>query len=69
MTWPDESTYKGEFHEGKMEGHGIRTYANGNIHEGEWFQDHAHGEGKMFKAQDSSYKEGRWEMGKMDNHW
>ena len=34
MTWPDQSTYEGEFHLGKMEGQGKRTFVNGNVHEG-----------------------------------
>jgi len=52
-----------------MEGKGIRYYANGNTHEGEWSQDKAHGPGILFKASDKSYKEGRWNMGKIDDHW
>ena len=52
-----------------MEGNGIRYYANGNTHEGEWFQDKAHGTGVFFKASDNSYKEGKWNMGKIEDHW
>lgn len=69
MTWPDQSTYEGEFHAGKMEGFGKRTYTNGNIHEGMWYQDKPHGPGKIFKASDGSYKEGEWDMGVARNHW
>ena len=69
MIWPDQSRYEGEFVDGKMEGNGIRYYANGNTHEGEWFQDKAHGTGVFFKASDNSYKEGKWNMGKIEDHW
>lgn len=69
MTWPDQSKYEGNFHLGRMHGTGKRTYANGNIHEGQWAQDKPHGAGKLFKASDQSYKEAEWNMGQVDNHW
>ena len=65
MTWPDQSTYEGDFSRGKMEGQGKRTYANGNIYEGEWMQDKPHGAGKLFKKSDGSYKEAIWDMGEV----
>ena len=69
MTWPDQGTYVGEFHEGKMEGQGKRTFENGNHHEGSYFQDKAHGPGRIYHAADGSYREGTWDMGKNDGHW
>jgi len=32
-----------------MEGRGIRFFANGNIHDGCWYNDKAHGPGSYFK--------------------
>ena len=70
MTWPDQSTYEGDFHQGKMDGQGKRTYANGNIHEGSYRDDKKHGPGKLYvPSEGGTYKEGTWNMGVMDNHW
>ena len=43
MKWPDLSKYEGEFRDGKMHGRGIRYYANGNIYDGNFCEDKAHG--------------------------
>ena len=65
MMWPDQSSYEGNFHLGKMEGLGKRYYSNGNIHEGQWMQDQPHGKGKVYNATKDFFKEGTWEFGKM----
>ena len=52
-----------------MEGKGIKYYANGNIHDGLWSQDKAHGSGKFYKAADGTYKDGEWEYGKLNTIW
>ena len=64
MKWPDLSTYEGEFFDGKMQGKGIRNYANGNIYDGEFVDDKAHGAGTFYKASDNLWKDGIWNMGK-----
>jgi len=45
MTWPDQSKYIGEFYKGMMHGMGEKRYANGNVHNGMWEEDKAHGAG------------------------
>jgi hypothetical protein len=36
MRWPDGSKYVGEFENGKMNGQGIKTWANGDKFTGTW---------------------------------
>ena len=50
-----------------MHGFGIKYYSNGNIHEGKWQNDKAHGAGKLFKASDNTTKEANWHSGKLQN--
>ena len=69
MIWPDQSRYEGEFHEGRMEGRGIRYYANGNIHEGEFVNNKPHGSGTFFNAKENLYREATWKEGKIQEFW
>ena len=69
MMWPDQSRYEGEFAEGRMEGRGIRFYANGNIHDGSWYNDKPHGPGTFFKATDNEYRKATWDNGKIRQFW
>lgn len=39
MTWPDGRQYAGRFVNGKMDGAGKMTYADGKIEDGTWSQD------------------------------
>ena len=54
--------YKGEFKEGKKEGEGTYTYANGNEYTGNFENDLMHGYGIMIKQTDTL--EGYWKNGK-----
>lgn len=48
-----------------MEGRGVRYYANGNIHDGEFINNKAHGPGTFFNAKENKYKEATWNDGKI----
>ena len=45
LTFPDGSTYEGEFDEGFMHGSGIRTFPDGSSYTGEFYRDFMHGNG------------------------
>lgn len=64
MTWPDQSRYVGEFQDGMMHGMGEKRYANGNVHNGQWSEDKAHGTGTLTTA--NTTVEGTWINGKLD---
>lgn len=66
MIYPDQSRYEGEFENGKANGRGVRYYANGNIHDGNWFENKQHGSGTFYSVQDGQYKQGTWNNGKLD---
>jgi len=53
------SSYKGQMSDGLKHGQGRFTYPNGDVYDGEWQQDQAHGLG-VFTAKDLKY-EGQWE--------
>lgn len=38
--------YKGNFHKGKFNGHGVFKWKNGSSYEGEWFNEKKHGKGR-----------------------
>ena len=56
--------YKGEFKEGKANGKGIYTWANGSKYEGEYKDGKMHGKGIITWANGSKY-EGEYKDGKM----
>ena len=64
MLWPDQSKYVGEFKDGMMHGMGEKRYANGNVHNGMWEEDKAHGPGTLTTA--NTTVEGTWIKGKLD---
>lgn len=45
MLYPDKSTSVGEFFRGQRHGHGIRTFANSDVYDGEFLNDKRHGQG------------------------
>lgn len=51
-----ESTYYGEFHNGKKQGFGIMVYKNTRIYEGEWGNDQKKGFGAEKFPNQCSYK-------------
>jgi hypothetical protein len=46
MTWPDGRQYTGHFRNGKMDGAGKMTYADGKVEDGTWVQDAFQGAAK-----------------------
>lgn len=59
-TYPDGSTYTGEWKDGKREGQGLFIAAVGDRYEGTWQDDLFHGDGKLIDAAGFIY-EGQWE--------
>ena len=57
--------YKGEFKEGKANGKGVYTWADGSKYEGEWKDNERHGLGKLTLVKGSnaiaSYDNGEWQ--------
>jgi hypothetical protein len=50
MTWADGTYYNGGFVNGKTEGHGTRTYPNGDKITGQFKNDKKHGPAMLYKA-------------------
>eukprot|EP00002_Diphylleia_rotans_P019000 TRINITY_DN3672_c0_g1_i7.p1 TRINITY_DN3672_c0_g1~~TRINITY_DN3672_c0_g1_i7.p1 ORF type:complete len:243 (-),score=28.50 TRINITY_DN3672_c0_g1_i7:227-955(-) len=50
------SIYKGDFHEDKMQGHGVYRFADGSVYEGEWHNDEMSGQGVLWGSDGSVYK-------------
>lgn len=69
MSWPDGSKYEGDFINGKMEGSGTKTFANGNKWTGAWKNNLQHGQGQAYNAKTGvtskeEYREGKkWTWG------
>lgn len=47
-----------------MHGFGEKRYANGNVHNGQWLEDKAHGPGTLSTL--NATVEGNWVHGKLD---
>lgn len=47
MEYDSSNKYKGDFKNGKRNGHGIFYYANGNVYDGEWTKDKQNGKGAL----------------------
>ena len=62
-TYPDGTSYEGEWEGGKRHGYGIWTRPDGTKFVGEWADDKPHGEGTL-TAPDGSMYSGWWERGK-----
>lgn len=64
--------YQGQTLNGKFEGYGRMTHANGDIYQGQWHSGMAHGIGTFCDTQGSLY-EGNWEEdqqhGKGTEYW
>ena len=45
FTWPSGACYKGEFSEGRRNGHGTQTWQDGSSYTGEFLNDMRHGTG------------------------
>ena len=45
MTWKNGTKYQGNWNLGKMHGHGVFTYANLNVYEGQFVNNMKHGIG------------------------
>ena len=59
--WLDGSRYEGYWLNGKTNIKGKLFHSNGDIYDGEWFNDKAHGHGIYKKAKGGQY-EGEWKM-------
>lgn len=56
MTYPDGTTYNGEWEDNKRHGQGIYTYRNGDYYDGEWKEGRKHGKGRyVFVGQGIMY--------------
>ena len=69
--WQDSSgaqhMYEGEWRDGKQNGNGTFTWADGNRYEGAWKDNHMHGQGTWTAAGGDRY-EGAWRDGKVHGH-
>lgn len=59
VTFRDNSSYQGEWYNGKMHGHGLFNYANGDIYEGTFSEGKRHGHATCI-YQDGTIFEGYW---------
>lgn len=64
MIYPDGSTYKGSFKDGKRHGHGVWT-SNSGTYDGQWMDDHQHGHGEQTWADGRCFT-GTLVMGKFE---
>ena len=68
ITYPDGSTYVGDFKNNKREGKGDLHYSNGAYYSGDWFNDKKHGQGTFVWAPNEAGKsmqfEGIWSADK-----
>eukprot|EP00736_Rhodelphis_marinus_P014452 Rmarinus@m.475 len=55
-TFPDESSYEGDYVEGKKQGYGVYTYKDGSKYEGGWQNNLKHGEGTITYSDGSVFK-------------
>ena len=62
MTYPDGSTYSGEWKNGRRHGKGILVYPGGRKYEGEFADDEMHGKG-IITLPDGRLIETQWENG------
>ena len=46
-TYPDGTTYEGEWKDGKRHGHGVWTRLDGTMYVGEWENDKPQGQGTL----------------------
>lgn len=58
--WPDESSYEGQYQDGRMHGQGQFTYQNRDIYVGAFEDDMRNGEGKYFDAKTQKWRDGVW---------
>ena len=59
MEWRDGTYFVGEIMWGVMQGKGRKTYANGEVYEGLFFQDERSSDGKMYFP-DGRFGTGKW---------
>ncbi len=64
-TYPDGTTYTGEWEDNKRHGYGIWTRPDGMQYEGEWENDKPHGRGILINPDGSKFS-GDWKEGKRD---
>ena len=64
MTYGDGSEYDGNFKNGKMDGQGVKTFANGNVYTGKFKDNLQHGVGQLYNSKTGEttkveYREGK----------
>ena len=59
----NKERYSGDYKYGKKEGNGKYTFPNGDIYEGEWFENKPHGQG-LFETEGKTYK-AMWRNGQI----
>ena len=63
MTWPDKSSFEGNFKEDEVSGFGKIVHSNGDIYEGEWDKNKANGFGVF------TYANGQINQGFLHNYF
>lgn len=67
FTWPDGSTYQGDWHESVMSGEGTLKVKNPcEIIKGKWVNGKLHGQGSRQLVDDQELYEGEWVEGKLN---
>ena len=64
VLWEGSGVYRGSFHHGLPDGHGLALFSDASFYEGEWKNGKAHGRGCMFQS-DGSFFSGVWTMGSL----
>ena len=64
MIWPDMTRYEGDFKNGRMDGHGIKQYGNGNRFVGTFKDDLYNGLGVWYDCAAQTKQQGEWANGK-----
>ena len=63
-SWPDGSSYSGEWIEGLRSGEGVFTAADGERYDGAWLEGERHGQG-MERHSNGRSREGEWVRGRL----
>lgn len=58
--WPDQSSYEGQYQDGRMHGQGQFIYQNRDKYIGAFENDMRNGHGKFFDAKSQKWIEGEW---------
>lgn len=59
--WPDNSSYEGQYQDGRMHGQGQFIYQNRDKYIGAFEDDMRNGPGKFWNAKTQKWHEGEWQ--------